>query len=77
MEIRRMSKLDFIQMSKSELKTYLLEHRNDKEAFYALMDKINAEPNQKFYSVDEANVLQELIRSKTDKTKSLAVITND
>ncbi len=59
-----MSKLKFVKMSKSELKSYLLEHRNDKEAFYALMDKINAEPNQKFYSVDEADILQELIEAK-------------
>jgi hypothetical protein len=28
------------------------------------MDKINAEPNQKFYSIDEANILQELIEAK-------------
>jgi hypothetical protein len=59
-----MGKLDFMKMSKSELKAYFLEHRNEKEAFYALMDKINAEPNQKFYSVDEANILQELIEAK-------------
>lgn len=59
-----MSKPDFLTMSKSELKRYLLEHRNDIEAFHALMDKINAEPNQKFYTVDEADILQELIEAK-------------
>lgn len=59
-----MSKPDFLTMSKSELKRYLLEHRNDTEAFHALMDKINAEPNQKFYTVDEADRLQELIEAK-------------
>ncbi len=65
-----MSKPNFGSMSKSELKRYLLEHRNDTEAFHALMDKVNAEPNQKFYSIDEVDVLEELIeatRQKTDK----------
>ena len=59
-----MSKPDFLTMTKSELKRYLLEHRNDREAFHVLMDKINAEPNQKFYTVDEVDVLQELIEAK-------------
>ncbi|NJM70705.1 MAG: hypothetical protein HC862_10995 [Scytonema sp. RU_4_4] len=59
-----MTKPNFLTMSKSELKRYLLEHRNDTEAFHALMDRINAEPDQKFYTVDEADVLQELIEAK-------------
>jgi hypothetical protein len=59
-----MSELNFTKMSKTELKRYLLEHRNDTEAFHALMDKINAEPNQKFYTIDEVDVLQELIEAK-------------
>jgi hypothetical protein len=59
-----MSKPNFAAMSKTELKRYLLEHRNDKEAFHALMDKINAEPNPKFYSIDEIGKLQKLIEEK-------------
>ncbi|MEC4819825.1 MAG: hypothetical protein SAK29_42140 [Scytonema sp. PMC 1069.18] len=59
-----MSKPNFLTMTKSELKRYLLEHRNDTEAFHALMDKINAEPNQKFYTIDEADVLENLIEAK-------------
>jgi hypothetical protein len=66
-----MKKPNFIAMSKSELKRYLLEHRNDKEAFYTLMDKINADPNQKFYTIDEADVLQELIKAKRDIKENL------
>ncbi|OUL36592.1 hypothetical protein BV372_06400 [Nostoc sp. T09] len=66
-----MTKPNFVKMSKSELKRYLLEHRNDTEAFYALMDKINAEPNQKFYTVDEADILQELIEAKRDTKENL------
>ncbi len=59
-----MNKPNFAAMSKTELKRYLLEHRNDTEAFHTLMDKINAEPNQKFYTIDEVDVLQELIEAK-------------
>jgi len=59
-----MSKPNFAMMTKSELKHYLLEHRNDTEAFHALMDKVNAEPNQKFYTVDEADLLENLIAVK-------------
>ncbi len=59
-----MSELNFAAMSKTELKRYLVEHRNDTEAFYTLMDKINAEPNQKFYSIDDVEVLENLIEAK-------------
>jgi hypothetical protein len=59
-----MSKPNFAAMSKTELKRYLLEHRNDTEAFDALMDKINAEPNPKFYTIDEIGTLQKLIEEK-------------
>ena len=56
-----MTKPNFAAMNKSQLKAYLLEHRNDAEAFHALMDKIASEPNQTFYTVEEVGKLQELI----------------
>jgi hypothetical protein len=59
-----MTKPNFITMSKSELKAYLLKNRNDTEAFHALMDKINAEPNRKFYTIDDIDNLGELIQAK-------------
>lgn len=59
-----MTKPNFLTMSKSELKAYLLENRNDTEAFHALMDRINAEPNQKFYTIDDVDKLEELIKAK-------------
>jgi prevent-host-death family protein len=37
---------------------------HDTEAFDALMDKINAEPNPKFYTIDEIGTLQKLIEEK-------------
>lgn len=59
-----MTKPNFATMSKSELKAYLLKHRNDTEAFHALMDKITSEPNQRFYTLEEAGKLQELIEDR-------------
>ncbi|MEH2088541.1 DUF6887 family protein [Nostoc sp.] len=59
-----MTKPKFAAMSKIELKRYLLENRNDTEAFHALMDKINAEPNPKFYTIDEIGELGKLIEAK-------------
>ncbi len=64
-----MSKPNFAAMSKTELKRYLLENRNDTEAFHALMDKINAEPNPKFYTIDEIGELQKLIEAKRTREK--------
>jgi len=39
-------KPNFNEMNKKELRTYVLAHRDDNEAFYAYMDKINAEGNR-------------------------------
>ncbi|MBD2414991.1 hypothetical protein FACHB389_22490 [Nostoc calcicola FACHB-389] len=38
-----MSKPDFKAMSRKELHTYVLAHRDDEEAFYAYVDKLHAE----------------------------------
>ncbi|MEA5502198.1 hypothetical protein VB735_03550 [Halotia wernerae UHCC 0503] len=59
-----MTKPNFAAMRKSELKTYLLKYRNDTEAFHALMDKIASEPNQTFYTVEEAGTLQKIIEDR-------------
>jgi hypothetical protein len=39
-------KPNFHDMTKKELRTYVLAHRDDNEAFYAYVDKINAEGNR-------------------------------
>ena len=39
-------KPNFKEMTRKELRTYVLEHRDDNEAFYAYMDKIHAEGNR-------------------------------
>lgn len=36
----------FQAMSKKELRTYVLSHRDDEEAFHAYMDKLHAEENR-------------------------------
>ncbi|QLE54452.1 hypothetical protein [Nostoc sp. TCL26-01] len=59
-----MTKPNFAAMSKSDLKAYLLKNRNDTEAFHALMDKITSEPNQTFYTVEEAGKLQQIIEDR-------------
>lgn len=40
-----MSKPDFEAMSRKELHTYVLTHRDDQEAFYIFVDKLHAEAN--------------------------------
>lgn len=40
-------KPNFQEMSKKELRAYVLAHRDDEEAFYALADKISAETANK------------------------------
>lgn len=54
-------KPNFQAMSIKELKAYLLEHRNDTEAFHTLMDKIKAEPNRKFYLIEDMDRFPELL----------------
>lgn len=39
-----MTQPNFEAMTRKELKAYILAHRNNNEAFYAYMDKVNAEP---------------------------------
>ncbi|NJO39229.1 MAG: hypothetical protein HC769_37125 [Cyanobacteria bacterium CRU_2_1] len=56
-----MTKPNFATMSKQELRAYVLEHREDNEAFHALMDKLNAEPGIKIQSPEH---LAELIEAK-------------
>ena len=36
-------KPNFKEMSRKELRAYVLAHRDDDEAFYAYVDKVNAE----------------------------------
>lgn len=55
---------DFESMSHAELRAYLLEHRNDTKAFHALMDLIMADPDPKYYAIDELHRLPQLIEER-------------
>ncbi|MBR8832915.1 MAG: hypothetical protein DSM106950_02435 [Stigonema ocellatum SAG 48.90 = DSM 106950] len=59
-----MTKPNFEQMSKSELKTYLREHPDDNQAFHALMDKIKAQPSSEIYSIEDIDRLEDLIKAR-------------
>jgi hypothetical protein len=43
MEVCGMSKPDFKAMSQKDLHSYVLAHRDDREAFYAYVDKLHTE----------------------------------
>jgi hypothetical protein len=60
-------KPDFQAMTKSDLKKYVIQHRTDDQAFYALMDKVNAEPNPVWYTVDDLDRLAEIIPELRDR----------
>ena len=47
------SKANYSAMSDQELKRYVLEHRNDQEAFHAYMDRVYARPQQTFIEPDD------------------------
>jgi hypothetical protein len=53
-------KPDFQAMTTKELKAYLLDHRDDTEAFHALMDKIRAEPNPIWYKPEDTDRFSEI-----------------
>ena len=40
-----MSKPNFHEMSRKDLHTYVLTHRDNREAFYAYIDKLHTEAN--------------------------------
>jgi len=40
-----MAKPNFTTMSQAQLRAYVLEHREDKEAFHALADRIESRPS--------------------------------
>jgi hypothetical protein len=58
-------KPDFSAMTRKELRTYFLQHRDDDDAFRAYMDKIYAEPptewNPAPKSMDDLNNFPELL----------------
>ena len=60
-------------MSRKELIAYLLEHRDEDEAFYTLMDKIHAEPATEIYpapkSIDDLKHFPKLLQKFRQQQK--------
>lgn len=48
-----MSKVDYTTMTDQELKLYILDHREDQEAFHAYMDRRYARSNREAISPDD------------------------
>jgi hypothetical protein len=56
-------KPEFNMMSKAELRTYVLTHREDRAAFQALADRIYANPNPHWYQPEETEKIVDLLSS--------------
>ena len=52
-----MKPVNYTNMSDQELKQYLLENKDNKEAFYAYLDRKQQQPNQVMIGVDELDLL--------------------
>lgn len=48
-----MTKPNFQAMTKQELRAYVLSHRDDQEAFYALTSKLREEPGIEITSMEQ------------------------
>ncbi|ACB49616.1 unknown [Crocosphaera subtropica ATCC 51142] len=52
-----MKPINYTKMSDQQLKQYLIEHKNDKEAFYAYLDRKQQQPKQVIIGIDELDSL--------------------
>lgn len=57
-----MKKTDFETMNIKALKKYILEHRNDLEAWDFFMSLINAQPSNELYGDVDVQEFSELLR---------------
>jgi hypothetical protein len=70
MEVCMSAKPDFATMSKFELRAYVLEFRDDKEALHAYLDRLHAEnPSSRIYKPEDnvAEAIAEYMQHKTSK----------
>lgn len=54
-------RFNFQTMTMQELKKYVLEHRNDRAAFQALMERIDAQPQEQVYGEVNAEEFSALL----------------
>lgn len=55
-------KSEFHQMTIKELKQFVLTHRQDQEAFQALMKRVDEQPQQQIYGEVDAAEFRELVQ---------------
>ncbi len=64
-------KPDFATMNTSDLRTYVLKHRDDQSAFYVLVDRLNTKPSSVTYpcpnTPENLEVMKRAIREKLGK----------
>ncbi|MGA9377833.1 MAG: hypothetical protein WBV73_03435 [Phormidium sp.] len=64
------TKPNFQTMTKRELRTYILEHREDEKALHAYLDKLHDEnPNPRVYSPEEnvAEAVSEYLKQRKNQ----------
>lgn len=65
-------KPNFLAMTKTQLRAYLVSHPNDQDVFYAFVDRFTAQASETFAmprSQSEVEAVATLIREKVDQTK--------
>lgn len=60
-------KPNFNVMTKAELRSYVLERREDRDAFQALADRIYANPNPQWYQPEDTEKLTEIFSNSESK----------
>ena len=62
-----MIKPNFQTMTQAELRAYVLSHRDDSEAFYALADRLKSQPGRKLSNEDIERLPEILAEIKQEK----------
>ena len=65
-----MSNVNYATMSDRELKRYILTHRDDREAFYAYMDRRHSRPHKVSIKLDDPAWQEKIISAIGVQLKS-------
>jgi hypothetical protein len=66
-------KPDFLAMTKTQLRAYLVAHPDDQDAFYAFVDRFTAQASETFSmakSPSEIEAVTTLIKRKVEQAKT-------
>jgi hypothetical protein len=67
-----MNKPNFDTMNEAELRSYVYEHREDQEAFYAFVDRLQAKPRGVVYPASMTpEEIQQVILERVQQLKKL------